>query len=166
MCAVKRVFAAPAGTLVLIAALLAPLVVGSTILLAGGLDWIFELESIPPNSVGETAASGLGATRVLSALVIAPIIENLLCVMWTRWLPPIGSHRDWWLKPLLVGAIAATFHAIIFMDIRPAAVFPGFFVIGMFIRNTRNATLGYWISVLHHFFINLINILAVTLLTV
>jgi hypothetical protein len=160
---VENFFSARASRLFASAVLLAPLSVAGTALVSLALDSIFTLESIPPNSVAETAANGLDAVRVISALILAPIVENLLCLLWAKWLPTWDSPHNWWGKPCCIALIAAAFHALVFWDIRPFAVFPGFFIIAAYIVNTKNGKVGYWSSVVHHACINVINLSLVIL---
>lgn len=162
---IERFFSAPTSALLTFAALLAPLSVACTYLLSVCMDWIFEPGSMPPNSVAEASANGLEAARVISALIIAPMVENFLCLLWATWLPAWNSQNHWWRKPLFIAAIASAFHALIFFDIRPIAVFPGFFVIAMYIVNVKDRNVGYWASVFHHFCINAINLWLVILVS-
>lgn len=158
---IKDFFAKGAGFLMTSAVLLAPVSVACTSIISLCMEWAFEFESISPNSVEETSVVGLGATRIVSALAIAPVVENFLCLLWARWLPTWSSQHSWWSKPFLIACIAAVFHSLIFWDIRPIAVLPGFFMIAMYIENAHNKLVGYWTSVAHHFCINAINLLLV-----
>lgn len=95
--------------------------------------------------------------RALSALALAPLIENLLCLLWVFGL--VGWKTNaWWVKPALVAAIAALFHSILYLDVRPFAVFPGFFLMCCMMANYQSRVVGFWGSVLHHFCINAINL--------
>lgn len=141
----------------LLAVLVAPLSVAATGLWSLLVHFAFGFETVAPNSVEEALLGGIGALRIVSALVLAPIVENLLCLLWATWFGKWQAGR-WWMKPACIAAIAAGFHAIIFWDIRPFAVFPGFFVISCFILYVKDRVLGYWASVLHHFCINAINL--------
>ncbi|MFT3761359.1 MAG: hypothetical protein QM761_01870 [Pseudoxanthomonas sp.] len=155
---IRSFFAERASVLLASAVLLAPLAVACTSLLSACMEWMFDFKSIPPNSVAETLENGLGATRIISALIFAPIVENVFCLLWARFLPVFSLQHGWWSKPSCIATIAAAFHALIFWDIRPIAVFPGFFIISMYIVNSRNKKIGYWASVIHHFCINAINL--------
>lgn len=151
--------------LVAFAVLLTPLSLAGTSFLSLCMEWIFEFDSIPPNSVAETSENGLGTTRIISALMLAPIVENLFCLLWAKWLPVWNSRHYWWSKPPCIAGIASAFHVLILWDIRPFAVFPGFFVMAMYIVNTPNEKVGYWASVVHHLCLNAINLSLVLLIS-
>lgn len=130
-----------------------PISVVAGALFARGIEYAFDLNSIAPNSVGEFVRTGIGVIEALSALLFAPIVENLLCLLWVVWLDGWRA-KHWWAKPACIAAIAAFFHILILGDVRLFAVFPGFFVMTMLITNTRDRSVGFWASALHHFCIN------------
>ena len=91
-------------------------------------------------------------------LLVAPVLENLLCLFWVR----IFAHklgRTWWLVPLLVALIATAFHVAIYMEPRYAAVFIAFFAMCCLIHNVRNVAAGFWASVFLHFLGNFLVLL-------
>lgn len=139
------------------AALLAPFSVAVTSLLSVLIGLFYTDGSITPNSVAEVANSGLSIDRLLSALLLAPVVENTICYFWYVFLGA-WKERYWWSKPALIAGIAAFFHAALLSDLRPLAVFPGFFIMAAFIVHSTNKKLGYAASVVHHFFINLISL--------
>ncbi len=152
-----RLWGARWSSALLVAVVLAPVSVFATVLLASAIEVLIGGDGIAPNSVQEVIDQGLTPLRVMSALIVAPLLENLFCLIWDRLLPK-WEMRAWWARPLLIAMIAASFHALIFQDFRPFAVLPGFFVICVLVVNVRDRVVGYWASVVHHFVINSINL--------
>lgn len=137
--------------------LLAPFSVAATFALSLLIGLFYGDGSITPNSVGELAESGIPIDRVLSALLLAPLIENAICYFGYIYLGA-WNERHWWKKPLLIAVLVAILHAVLLLDVRPLAVFPGFFIIAAFIAHSKNKKIGYAASVAHHFLVNLINL--------
>lgn len=152
-----RVLSATPGKLLLYSMLLAPVSVAITAFISRIIEFSFQLNTTTPNSVGEIAETGIGIGRLLSALFFAPIVENFICLIWRIWLEH-WKTEVWWLKPAFIAAIAALFHAAVLRDLRPLAVFSGFFVISALIVHVQNTKLGYWASVVHHVCINAITL--------
>lgn len=95
------------------------------------------------------------AASWLSPLVLAPILENTLCLLWLRVMPARFAGRPW-LTPAIVAAIAALFHVVAYMEIRYATIFVNFFAICSVMSNARNRTAGFWASVWLHALMNLL----------
>jgi hypothetical protein len=143
--------------LLLLAVATAPLSVVATIMMSYAISELATFSGMAPNSVEDVANSGLDPLRVASALLVAPVVENFVCLVLLLTMASWTTNR-WWLKPFLVAAAAATFHGAVFADIRPIAVLPGFFVMCSLIENAPQRQAGYWASVLHHSCINAVNL--------
>lgn len=130
-----------------------PISVTAAASLAMAIEYTFDLDSVAANSIGEFLRRGMGAIKLLSALLFAPLIENSLCLLWVVWLEG-WKAKSWWAKPACIAAIAACFHILALGDLRSFSVFPGFFVMTTLIVNTKDRSVGFWASVLHHFCIN------------
>lgn len=137
--------------------LLAPISVAATAALSVMIGVFYGDGTVAPNSVSEISQSGLQFDRILSALLIAPLLENLMCCLLSK-LIGTWNEQQFWPKPTAIAIFAASLHAILLGDLRPLAVFPGFFFIAAFIVHCQSKRVGYYVSVLHHFCINLINL--------
>lgn len=98
------------------------------------------------------------ATRWVSPLLVAPILENAICWIWLRVLLP-ADRWAWWVGPLVVAIIAALFHAALYRELVYLSVVVNFFAICCLILNVRNRVLGFWASVLLHAMGNLLVLL-------
>lgn len=144
-----ELWAMPTRKLFAVAVLLVPVSMVATAAMTYLIDFAFNLDGLPPNASAELARTGITTIHVVSALFLAPVIENALCSLWSVWLDEWGSNH-WWKKPVVIAAIAAFFHVLLLWDLRPFGVFPGFFVMSALIVNVKNRKAGYWASVLHH----------------
>lgn len=89
----------------------------------------------------------------ISPLLIAPIFENLLCLLWLNSLFSSGKWM-WWKGPLVVAVVAAFFHVLLYFEIRYISIVVDFFVICALIVNARRRAIGFWASALLHSEIN------------
>lgn len=89
----------------------------------------------------------------ISPLLIAPIFENLLCLLWLNSLFSNGKWL-WWKGPLVVAVIAAFFHVLLYFEIRYISIVVDFFVICALIANARRRAIGFLASALLHSEIN------------
>ncbi|WP_028920650.1 hypothetical protein [Pseudoxanthomonas suwonensis] len=117
------------------------------------LDAVFSSPGFPGHmdeiKVRQSANSWVGP------LLVAPVLENLLCLFWVR----VFAHklgRSWWLVPCIVALIAAAFHVALYMEPRYASVFVDFFLMCCLIHNAKNRAVGFWASVFLHFLVNFI----------
>jgi hypothetical protein len=89
----------------------------------------------------------------LSPLLLAPVLESLLCLLWIRLLSPRWG-TSWWLVPLIVALVAGAFHVLAYMEVRYASITVNFFAICCLIQNVRNRVAGFWASVFIHALMN------------
>ncbi|MFT4255880.1 MAG: hypothetical protein QM599_02785 [Pseudoxanthomonas sp.] len=150
---VKNLWVSSCPNLLMVAALLAPISIIASALFS------FTVESLMP--AGYTQAGSIraiveenkfGVGLVVSCLLIAPVIENAICLLLVKGVMRWKSKR-FWVKPLLVALTMGVIHSSIHsgvVDIRPFGVAIPFFIISSFIVNAEDKWCGYWSSVLHH----------------
>jgi hypothetical protein len=115
------------------------------------LDWLATWLGLP-SRLDEIKQVQAGMSW-LSPLVLAPVLESLLCLLWIRLLSPRWG-RSWWLVPLIVALVAGAFHVLAYMEPRYASIAVNFFVICCLIHNVRNRVAGFWASVFIHALMN------------
>jgi len=97
----------------------------------------------------EQASVAGDALKWISPLLLAPVLENGLCLFWLRTVFPI-ERWGWWKGSLGTAAIAAGCHMLGYLEPRYIAILPGFFVMCCLMANVRQRTIGYWAAVLLH----------------
>lgn len=115
------------------------------------MGWASRLEAIKD----EGMASAGHWWGLISPLLLAPVLENGLCLFWLRTVFPV-ERWGWWKGSLCTAAIAAGFHMLAYLEPRYIAVLPGFFAMCCLMANVRRRPLGYWASVLLHSSSNLL----------
>lgn len=148
----RQVRDAPAGRVFAIALALAPacFVVENLCewladVTLSAVGWAGRLEAIK----GEGMASAGHGWGLVSPLLLAPVLENGLCLFWLRTVFPVERWGGW-KGPLCTAAIAAGFHMLGYREPRYIAVLPGFFAMCWLMANVHRRPLGYWASVLLH----------------
>ena len=120
------------------------------------LAWLATELSLPSRLVQVQASQAV--TPWLSPLLLAPLIENLICLAWIRLLAgPLGNGR--WIVPSVVAGIATAFHTIISREVVYLSIFINFFVFCALMHNTKNKVHGYLASVMVHALTNLLVLL-------
>lgn len=106
--------------------------------------WPATLSAIQSRQLAQSSHwSGL-----ISPLLVAPVVENLLCLGWL--LNVFDRLAGWWRGPACVALIAAGFHVLAYLEPRYIAVVVPFFAMCCLMANVRDRRVGYWASVLLH----------------
>ena len=148
----RQVWDAPAWQVFAIALALAPACflvdIGCGLLADAYFSAMHMPNTLPVVHAEQAAVAGAG-WKWISPLLLAPVLENGLCLFWLRKVFPV-ERWGWWKGSLCTAAIAAGFHMLAYLEPRYIAVLPGFFAMCCLMANVRRHPLGYWASVLLH----------------
>lgn len=153
----RQVWDAPAWRVFAIALALVPVCFAADIVFGLLVDVLFSAMHVPsklPAIHAEQADIARCGWALFSMLLLAPILENGLCLFWLRTIFPI-ERWGWWKSALWTSAIAAGFHMLVYWEPRYIAILPGFFVMCCLMANVHRRPLGFWASVLLHSALNL-----------
>ena len=129
------------------------------VLLQNILEWALDLVTMQFGLPGRIEAiKAAERERLVSPLLVAPVVENAMCWVWLRVLLP-AERWAWWKGPLVVAMIAAGFHVLLYRELSYFSVVVDFFAICGLILNVEDRIAGFWASVLLHGAMNLLVLL-------